>query len=166
MRRASLSILSNIAEGFESMTVPEFIQFLGYAKRSVGEVRSHLYDALDDQYITKDKFFKHSKQSKRIGSMIAKLIHYSGSKKTEPFITINCAAVPHTLWEVELFGHIKGSFTDAKANRKGSITASGKGTLFLDEIGEMPYDVQSKLLRVLQENKYRAVGSSDKKNPG
>ena len=70
------SICANIAEGFESMTVPEFIQFLGYAKRSAGEVRSHLYDALDDQYITEEEFFKFSKHSKRIGSMIAKLIHY------------------------------------------------------------------------------------------
>ncbi|MBU0767338.1 four helix bundle protein [Patescibacteria group bacterium] len=74
--RSSRSICANIAEGFESMTVPEFIQFLGYAKRSAGEVRSHLYDALDDNYITEEEFLKHSGNSKRIGSMIAKLIHY------------------------------------------------------------------------------------------
>jgi len=92
--------------------------------------------------------------------LIAKLIHCSGKYKQEPFVTINCAAVPHTLWEAELFGYIKGAFTDAKTNREGSIAEAGKGTLFLDEIGEMPPEIQSKLLRLLQENQYRPIGSN------
>jgi transcriptional regulator with GAF, ATPase, and Fis domain/tRNA A-37 threonylcarbamoyl transferase component Bud32 len=96
--------------------------------------------------------------------LIAKLIHYSGKHKQEPFIAINCAAVPHTLWETELFGHIKGSFTDAKTNREGSIAAAGKGTLFFDEIGEMPLEIQSKLLRLLQEHQYRPLGSNKTHN--
>ena len=73
---AARSICANIAEGFESMTVGEFIQFLGYAKRSAGEVRSHLYDAKDDQYITIQEFKQHAEHTKTIGRMIAKLIHY------------------------------------------------------------------------------------------
>ena len=73
---AARSICANIAEGFESMTVREFIQFLGYAKRSTGEVRSHLYDARDEQYITIEEFKKHTEHAKKIGGMIASLIHY------------------------------------------------------------------------------------------
>ncbi len=92
--------------------------------------------------------------------LIAKLIHYSGSHKQEPFIAINCAAIPNTLWEAELFGYIKGAFTDARSDRRGSIAAAGKGTLFFDEIGEMPLEIQSKLLRLLQENQYRPLGSN------
>ncbi len=92
--------------------------------------------------------------------LIAKLIHYSGNHKQKPFITINCAAIPHTLWEAELFGHLKGSFTDAKSDREGSIKTAGTGTLFFDEIGEMPLEIQSKLLRLLQENQYRPIGSN------
>jgi len=92
--------------------------------------------------------------------LIAKLIHYTSSSKDEPFIAINCAAIPQTLWEAELFGYIKGSFTDAKADRRGSIDAAGKGSLFFDEIGETPLDIQSKLLRLLQENQYKPIGSN------
>lgn len=74
--RASRSISANIAEGFESITTPEFITFLSYAKRSAGEVRSHLYDALDANYISKEEFEQLAEQTKRIVKMIAKLIHY------------------------------------------------------------------------------------------
>ncbi|MBN1799518.1 MAG: sigma 54-interacting transcriptional regulator [Spirochaetales bacterium] len=96
--------------------------------------------------------------------LIAKLIHYSGEFRQEPFIAINCAAVPNTLWEAELFGYMKGSFTDATTNRVGSIEAAGRGTLFFDEIGEMPLGIQSKLLRMLQENQYRPLGSTKTRN--
>ncbi len=92
--------------------------------------------------------------------LIAKLIHYTGNMDDVPFITVNCAAIPRTLWEEELFGHVKGSFTDAKSSREGKVEAAGCGTLFFDEIGEMPLDIQSKLLRLLQENKYSPIGSN------
>ena len=74
--RSARSISANIAEGFEAMTVPEFIKFLGYAKRSAGEVRSHLYDALDERYIDQTEFNALSKQTIAIGKMIAGFIHY------------------------------------------------------------------------------------------
>ncbi len=73
---ASRSVTANIAEGFESLTNPEFITFLGYAKRSCGEVRSHLYDAMDEEYITRDEFNELSKETREICKMIAGLIHY------------------------------------------------------------------------------------------
>jgi four helix bundle protein len=74
--RAARSVSANIAEGFESLTTPEFITFLGYAKRSCGEVRSHLYDALDEKYITQDEFDRFAEESKKICRMLAKLIQY------------------------------------------------------------------------------------------
>lgn len=74
--RASRSVSANIAEGFEALTVPEFITFLGYAKRSAGEVRSHLYDALDESYISQNEFTALAEDTKMICRMIAKLIHY------------------------------------------------------------------------------------------
>ncbi len=90
--------------------------------------------------------------------LIAKLIHNTGKHKNEPFIAVNCATIPQTLWESELFGHIKGAFTDAKTNREGLVSTAGKGTLFFDEIGEMPLEIQSKMLRLLQENQYTPIG--------
>ncbi len=74
--RATRSVPANIAEGFESLTVPEFINFLGYAKRSAGEVRSHLYNALDENYVTQSEFNELAETTRKICSMIAKLIHY------------------------------------------------------------------------------------------
>ena len=74
--RSARSISTNIAEGSDAMTPPEFIQFLGYAKRSSGETRSHLYDALDEQYISRSEFDMYTDQTKKICSMIAKLIHH------------------------------------------------------------------------------------------
>ena len=74
--RSVRSISVNIAEGFESLTNPDFIKFLGYAKRSAGEVRSHLYDAMDEGYISREEFEKHAIHTKQICRMIAKLIHY------------------------------------------------------------------------------------------
>src|SRR5208337_3128845 len=92
--------------------------------------------------------------------LIAKLIHYSGKDISGPFIAVNCANIPQNLWESELFGHMKGSFTDARNDHSGIISEAGKGTLFFDEIGEMPVEIQSKLLRLLQENEYSPIGSN------
>jgi Nif-specific regulatory protein len=92
--------------------------------------------------------------------MVAQAIHEASPRRTHPFVKINCAALPESLLESELFGHEKGAFTGADAVRIGRFEMADTGTLFLDEIGEMPLLLQSKLLRVLQEQQFERLGSS------
>jgi two-component system response regulator GlrR len=91
--------------------------------------------------------------------LIAKAIHLASDRKDKPFIAINCAAIPETLLESELFGHEKGAFTGAVRSTKGLFTQAHEGTLFLDEIGDMPLTIQVKLLRALEERQFYPVGS-------
>jgi len=93
--------------------------------------------------------------------LIARAIHYNSPRKDKPFIAINCAAIPETLIESELFGYEPGAFTGANTRKIGIIEAADKGTLFLDEIAELPPLTQSKLLRVLQEKEVRRIGGKD-----
>jgi nitrogen regulation protein NR(I) len=92
--------------------------------------------------------------------LVARAIHHYSSRSAQPFIAINCAAIPENLLESELFGHEKGAFTGAAAQRIGRFEQSNGGTLFLDEIGDMPLAVQSKILRVLQEGEFSRVGGN------
>jgi two-component system, NtrC family, response regulator HydG len=91
--------------------------------------------------------------------LIARAIHTNAPNATEPFVAVNCAAVPGTLLESELFGHARGAFTGAVSQRRGCFAVAGRGTIFLDEIGDTSADFQSKLLRVLQSREYQPVGS-------
>jgi PAS domain S-box-containing protein len=90
--------------------------------------------------------------------VIAKYLHYNGRRADGPFIAINCAAIPETLLESELFGYEKGAFTDARAQKKGTLELANGGTIFLDEISEIPLLLQAKLLRVLEEQSFRRLG--------
>ena len=90
--------------------------------------------------------------------LVAKTLHYESARQAEPFIAINCAAIPETLLESELFGYEKGAFTDARAQKRGLFELADKGTLFLDEIGEIPLTLQTKLLRVLEDQSFRRLG--------
>jgi two-component system, NtrC family, response regulator AtoC len=90
--------------------------------------------------------------------LVAKTLHYQSLRQAEPFIAINCAAIPDTLLESELFGYEKGAFTDARAQKRGIFELADKGTLFLDEIGEIPLMLQAKLLRVLEDQSFRRLG--------
>jgi len=92
--------------------------------------------------------------------LIAKAIHYGSPRARRPLVTLNCAAIPETLLESELFGHEKGSFTDAHTKKLGQFEMAHEGTLFLDEIGEMGPATQSKLLRVLEHSEFLRVGGT------
>jgi two-component system response regulator HydG len=93
--------------------------------------------------------------------LVAKSIHYSGLRKEGPFVAVNCAAIPETLLESELFGYKKGAFTDAKSDKKGLVFEAHKGTLFLDEITEMPLVLEAKLLRMIEEREVRPLGDTN-----
>ncbi len=93
--------------------------------------------------------------------LFARGIHYASPASDEPFVAVNCAAIPGTLLESELFGHERGAFTDARSRKRGLLELAGGGALFLDEVSELPTDLQPKLLRALEERRFRRLGGLD-----
>ena len=93
--------------------------------------------------------------------LVARAVHFNSMRRDQPFVALNCGAIPETLLESELFGHMRGAFTGADQNKKGLLEVAERGTIFLDEIGEMNAAMQVKLLRVLQERRFRRLGGTD-----
>lgn len=94
--------------------------------------------------------------------LVARSIHFSGPRKSKPFAPVDCSSLVPTLIESELFGYVKGAFTGAQQTKQGLFEAAGEGTLFLDEIGDLPVDLQAKILRALQEREIKPVGSNER----
>src|SRR5204862_1803117 len=94
--------------------------------------------------------------------LLAKAIHFNSPRRERPFVIISCGSIPRELLESELFGHIKGSFTGAFGHKKGKVEIAEGGTVFLDEIGEMPLDLQVRVLRLLQQREIEKVGATNR----
>jgi two-component system response regulator PilR (NtrC family) len=119
-----------------------------------------LYDLLEKVALTKTNILV-TGESGTGKELVAKAIHYNSPRKEKPFVTLNCGAIPEFLIESELFGHMKGAFTDAIATKKGLFEVADEGTIFLDEISELPLMMQVKLLRVLQDKEFKRVGGTE-----
>ena len=92
--------------------------------------------------------------------VVARAIHHNSPRRAQRFVALNCGAIPETLLEAELFGHVRGAFTGAIGNRQGRLEQANKGTLFMDEVGTMSWAMQMKLLRVLQEREFERIGDT------
>jgi two-component system repressor protein LuxO len=146
--------LSNLVEQFEGKQTKKFNRFIGESP-----AMQAVYRMIEDSAPSKASVFIMG-PSGTGKELCAEAIHHMGPRKSGRFIALNCAAIPENLIESEIFGHKKGAFTGASADREGAAVAANNGTLFLDEICEMPLDLQSKLLRFIQTGQVVPVGSN------
>jgi transcriptional regulator with GAF, ATPase, and Fis domain len=156
-----LSNLQRITEYFET-TLTESVLFSKYAALGLlgkSKIFKELLKAIESAAKCDVRVLLEG-QSGTGKELIAQSIHKLSQRKEQPFIAVDCGAIPEQLMESEFFGHVKGAFTGASMDRKGLFEEANGGTLFMDEISNLPFDMQSKLLRVLQENEIRVIGSN------
>jgi DNA-binding NtrC family response regulator len=154
-----------VGRGVEKLTLSREVEHLRVAAmQEEGYLRCHsapmmaLYDKLESVAQGETTSVLIEGESGTGKEMIARLIHKLSARESKPFVEVNCSAIPRELLESELFGHEKGAFTDARAQKQGLLELANGGTLFLDEIGEMPVQLQVKLLRVLERMTFKRVG--------
>ncbi|BCE02471.1 sigma-54-dependent transcriptional regulator [Marinicellulosiphila megalodicopiae] len=145
----------DLTRGRDSRREPQLFRSLVGSSRAVQNVREMMAQVAD-----KDVTVLIQGESGTGKEVVARNLHYNSPRRNKPFVPINCGAIPAELLESELFGHEKGSFTGAVSSRAGRFELAEGGTLFLDEIGDMPLNMQVKLLRVLQEHTYERVGGN------
>jgi DNA-binding NtrC family response regulator len=162
-------LLISVRKAARELSLRQKIQELEQITRS----RQNLHDLIGQSPSMRDLFHFIEKIADSQGNIllegetgtgkevIAKTIHQASTRKDKPFVPVNCAAIPEGLLESELFGHVKGAFTDAASDKKGLFAEADGGTLLLDEIGEMPMSIQAKLLRALQDRQVKPVGSNN-----
>lgn len=149
LREANLRLHNEVRDVFRPANI------IGNAK-----LMREMYALIERVFMTDTTVFIHGESG--VGKeLVASAIHYNGSRADKPFIKVNCAALPESLVESELFGHEKGAFSGAVAARKGRFEFANGGTLLLDEIGDLPLATQVKLLRVLQEKEFERIGSNE-----
>lgn len=149
--------LKEIAKNYEAISRDNFQDFIGKSPQMQA-----VYNILENAAYSKASVFI-TGESGTGKELAARAIHNISARSNRPFEVLNCAAIPHNLLESEIFGHVKGAFTGALSDRQGAADRADGGTLFLDEIGEMPIELQSKLLRFLQSGTFMAVGGGHEK---
>lgn len=164
IQKSNNLVAQPIKRGLKSETLPESInQAISIDQDYLTDGGGENYDRILKSVMRVAKFDTTILLGGETGtgkSHLARIIHQSSDRKGKPFITINCAAISPTLFESELFGHVKGAFTGAESDRQGKLTDASEGTLFLDEIDSLPVALQAKLLRVFEEKVYEPVGSN------
>tara|TARA_B100001989_G_scaffold235292_1_gene196405 strand:- start:402 stop:1805 length:1404 start_codon:yes stop_codon:yes gene_type:complete len=146
--------LQEIAQNFEKMSRKNFQGFIGKSPKMQA-----VYSLIENAAQSKASVFI-TGESGTGKELAARAVHELSSRANKPFEVLNCAAIPHNLLESEIFGHVRGAFTGATADREGAASRADGGTLFLDELGEMPIDLQAKLLRFIQSGSFMPVGDS------
>lgn len=171
---ASLEVLAGILQGarIEERRQKEFIEVKEVAERALSQLEERfnyaniigksksmqsLFTVLERVAVTRHSVLIQG-ESGTGKELVARAIHYNGPRRDKPFVAENCAALPGELLEAELFGYLKGAFTGAVANKKGLLEVAHNGTMFLDEIGDMSPNLQTKLLRVLEDKEFRPLG--------